>query len=41
MEIVAPVKGGGPDLFDNRYPNIFDYGFFALYMIIIILTWFI
>ena len=41
MEIVAPVKGGGPDLFDNRYTNFFDHGFFVLYMIIIILIWFI
>jgi hypothetical protein len=36
MELVAPVKGGGTDIFDNRYPNILDFAFFALYVFIIV-----
>jgi hypothetical protein len=31
-ELVAPTKGGGKDLFDNRIVSVWDYIFFVIYM---------
>ena len=41
MEIVSPITRVGPDIFDNRYLNVLDYGFFALFLLILISLWFI